>query len=1223
MTFNRQLWLGAVITGTLATFSFLPHSYAASAMPIGSKRLLSLMPSGPIRSKSTVTFQVSSPGSTDHHMLYQFWVQTQKGWSMIQDYSSKDAVSVPLNSGSYIVAVYRLTQSQFDGHQFSQAQIALSVVNLGSRVQLSAGAAATKDQAMTFEANATNLIEPVYQFWVENPDGQWTSSGGYQSSSSFRYVPPMAGTYRVIVYAKDKGAPNNGKDSIWSPVQRVQAAPAQADVATVATQLNNPLPALDNSHALLLGQSALVSCTVKDAQGNPLVDVPVEFTLTNDSNPSDHVSLPQGLNDRVITNAQGTAESVLSLTNPENGNNSGLATDSQAVARVTYQVTVPSAPGTAATNTVLFAALDESGTAVANATGGVETTQSLGSQVYRQQYAISENIDDTSGKALSLSMPASFILPASSDQTATTLSVDDNSQALGPLETWSPQAITIPEGFSRAQLDLDRLDLSQGSVFQMTFTPNSGGTPYIRTISGAVNESSTGIDIPEEMRGGTLSFRLSTPSFINPKTASGVKISSLSWHTLSGSVVRVPVPQTDTTWQSTPVTYSVATDLSGNQAQEYLGSYYRSQASYQIRVPLYPEVGDGVISEVLNHNTVSDFLVPSVNNGNNQNVPTDAQAVLPVAPGVMDTLPKVDWSSSGTVMSTQSGGAEFLGHLHIPGTDMTWPVMRSYAAFVPGVGSTPSYPSSWALSGQRITLTAQVTDGFGNPAPLGTPLQWSVPAQFHVLSRQNATDGQGQAQIVLEATGSAQGTVKAESMGYQVKLSDKGAQGTSLALRWLPLHFSFKSTSLDTYATSSTQSVMSLPIQTLNASNAYDLGIQVLAGNEPLSGYSVEMDNEQGLRIPIVSNSQGIAQWPIAPRQYPGGTWTIKSVSSSVPTSADLTMLGSPDSGQGSVAGFPELRLPLSWQSQSSPALSWYDGPPSLADTGTKVPFTVVARDASGNPLVDDPISFSLLGQKTATLSSNHVSTNAQGLAQTWILGGQAGEEDTLEVQSSETTGFLSTPLNWLAPAEGSEMVPLSLSINAASKPNILTLAFSRKVDPESVLSNGSQFLVKNPDNGAVYQVGSAHVQGSQVILTLANSNPGLSAASGIQVSVIPITDDGIQSVVMDSYQEVAASGAVTAFSPSAPEITATAQNGDLTITVSNHGSSIPSGQSVVIMPQSVSGSVAGLPGGKADVLVTSGTATQDSWKIAYKDQDGANVTYLVSFDGKVLSVRA
>ncbi len=1221
LTRHRHVWLSAIFSGTLATFSFMPRIYAASNRPAVSQRNLSLMASGSVASNGSVKFQASLPGSTDPHMLYQFWLESEKGWSMIQDYSSSNMVRVPLKSGSYIAAVYGLTQSQFDQHQWSQAQIATAVINAGSQVQLSLGPSAVQEQGVSLKAHSTNLIDPVYQFWIENPNGQWTSSGGYQSSSSFRYVPPLAGTYRIIAYAKDRGAPNNGKDSVWSRVERMQAAPTETTVATIATHLDNPLPLLHNSHALLLGQSALVSCSIKDDHGNPLVDVPVEFTLTNDSNPSDHVSLPQGLNDTEVTNAQGTAESVLSLTNPENGYATSLAMNSGAIARITYQVTVPSAPGVAATNSVLFGAVQESGTAVANATGGVEKTASWGSPVYHLQYAFAENIDQSLGKPLTLKMPASFILPVSSNHSAATLQVHDNSQDLEPLETWSPKAVTIPEGFTRALLKLSRLNLPQGSVFKVTFTPKGKGTPYVRTISGPISQLAASIPIPPEMTGGTLSLTLSTPSLINSQEASGVNVTSLTWHTLSGSVVRVPVPPSDTAWQAAGVNYSVATDLNSSQAQKYLGSYYQSGVSYHVRVPVYPEVGDGVISEVMNHHTVSDFLVPSVNNGNNQNVLTDTQKAVPVAPKVMDTLPKMDWGSPYTVSSTQSGGAEFVGRLAIPGTHMAWPLMHSYAAFVAGSGLVSSYPSSWALAGQSVVVRAQVTDRFGNPAPWGTPVQWSVPTQITVLSRQGTTDGQGEAKIVLEANGLTKGLVSAKSPGYQVKIQDKDATGTSLALKWLPLRFAFTSRLARTYDTSSAQFVKRVPTQTLNASQSYEMGIQVLAGNEPLSGYGVEMDNKQGQTTPAITNSHGIAQWKITTNHYPAETWNVKSVSSSLDQGTILALNGSPDAGQGPVAGFPELKIPLSWQSESIPSLKWNVPPPALAAVGAKVPFTVLAKNADGNPLVNDPISFSLWGQKTAALNTGSVSTNAEGLAQVWVSGGQAGEEDTLEASSPKTTASVTTPLSWLKPLGVSQMVPLTLSLNAAKKPNILTVSFSRSVDPNSVLSNGSQFVVKNPHTGMVYQVHSLQVQGSQVALTLSNSNPDISAHSGIQVAVTPVTYNGITSIVSDTYQQAAPSSVVTAFAPSAPEIQATAQNGNLNVTVSNHGASIPSGQSVVIMPGSPSGSLAGLSGGEADVLSTSGVATLDSWKIPYQDQGAAKVTYVVSFDGKTFSV--
>ncbi|NLI12311.1 MAG: M6 family metalloprotease domain-containing protein, partial [Peptococcaceae bacterium] len=57
--------------------------------------------------------------------------------------------------------------------------------------------------AVTFTATATGSSNPVYQFWYEDPSGNWHDSGAYSSSNTFQLTNPVSGTYMVVAYAMD------------------------------------------------------------------------------------------------------------------------------------------------------------------------------------------------------------------------------------------------------------------------------------------------------------------------------------------------------------------------------------------------------------------------------------------------------------------------------------------------------------------------------------------------------------------------------------------------------------------------------------------------------------------------------------------------------------------------------------------------------------------------------------------------------------------------------------------------------------------------------------------------------------------------------------------------------------------------------------------------------------------------------------------------------------
>ena len=80
----------------------------------------------------------------------------------------------------------------------------------GAQVRTSQGAAgaAYRLGPVAVKAQATAITDPVYQYWVESPAGTWAQSGPYSTATTYAFTPTAAGTYRVVVYAKDPVALN-------------------------------------------------------------------------------------------------------------------------------------------------------------------------------------------------------------------------------------------------------------------------------------------------------------------------------------------------------------------------------------------------------------------------------------------------------------------------------------------------------------------------------------------------------------------------------------------------------------------------------------------------------------------------------------------------------------------------------------------------------------------------------------------------------------------------------------------------------------------------------------------------------------------------------------------------------------------------------------------------------------------------------------------------------
>ncbi len=149
--------------------------------------------------------QATDPQGTP---LYQFWVRgTNNQWAMVKNFSTQNAWTLQsLQPGSYVVAVYALDAQQYQHHDFSQAFYSTAVVNVASHVALTVPQTGSTGTPFALTAKATGLTDPVYQFWIQSPSGQWSSSGAY-GSAQYAFTPDSAGTYTVTVYAKDPDAP--------------------------------------------------------------------------------------------------------------------------------------------------------------------------------------------------------------------------------------------------------------------------------------------------------------------------------------------------------------------------------------------------------------------------------------------------------------------------------------------------------------------------------------------------------------------------------------------------------------------------------------------------------------------------------------------------------------------------------------------------------------------------------------------------------------------------------------------------------------------------------------------------------------------------------------------------------------------------------------------------------------------------------------------------------
>jgi len=190
---------GSAVVSSLVQISFTkPH--AVSGLSVSGPNGLQTLPVSP-----TFTANAIDDGGVP---LYQFWVHDSSGWKVVKDYSPGNSHTLKnLLPGSYTVAVYALDQEDLQAGRWQAAYYQVFVLNVESRVVLTAPAAAQVGGSVALSAVATGITGCVYQFWYQAPDGSWQQSGAYQSGGQYSFVPTQSGSYRVTVFAKDHYAP--------------------------------------------------------------------------------------------------------------------------------------------------------------------------------------------------------------------------------------------------------------------------------------------------------------------------------------------------------------------------------------------------------------------------------------------------------------------------------------------------------------------------------------------------------------------------------------------------------------------------------------------------------------------------------------------------------------------------------------------------------------------------------------------------------------------------------------------------------------------------------------------------------------------------------------------------------------------------------------------------------------------------------------------------------
>ncbi len=85
------------------------------------------------------------------------------------------------------------------------AQSPPSITLKGSTIQAAAGS------TVTYVASSSNVANPEYQFWVEEPNGQWIVGQNYSHADTFKLKNVASGDYLVAAYVMSQGEISHGE----------------------------------------------------------------------------------------------------------------------------------------------------------------------------------------------------------------------------------------------------------------------------------------------------------------------------------------------------------------------------------------------------------------------------------------------------------------------------------------------------------------------------------------------------------------------------------------------------------------------------------------------------------------------------------------------------------------------------------------------------------------------------------------------------------------------------------------------------------------------------------------------------------------------------------------------------------------------------------------------------------------------------------------------------
>ncbi len=398
--------------------------------------------------------------------------------------------------------------------------------------------------------------------------------------------------------------------------------------------------------------------------------------------------------------------------------------------------------------------------------------------------------------------------------------------------------------------------------------------------------------------------------------------------------------------------HTVTASMTGGKSEQLVVNFIADTLTAQVNLNVTEDnfIANNVGMTTLQATVTDGNGNPLANEAVTFTLPADVSASFTLGQGG-SAITDINGKAEVTLSGTKSGTYPVTVSVNNYGVSDTKQVtLIADAGTAQMAGFTASSSSFTASTTEGATLTASVTDAYGNPLE-GIKVNFRGPAT--TLSNTSVeTDAQGKAEILVTST----------IAGTKVVTTNLANAPTEAAIRTLTVKADVDSAAITSLEMPEGQVIVREPI-------AVKAHVDDQFGN-PVADQLVTFSAEPSSFNMVISqdtvstNSQGIAEVTMTPGRY--GSYTVKaSLTNGSSYEKDLVVI--------------DLRLTLT---SSSPLIGVND--PSGAT------LTVRLTHANGAPLSHELVTFSVTPEG-ATLSSQTATTNTSGEAQVVLTSNKVG----------------------------------------------------------------------------------------------------------------------------------------------------------------------------------------------------------------------------------------